>query len=735
VSNFVYDNLPVPGAKTDNPEQVVREASIPTNQKTTAAEVNELTAAATGLRTAVNEVAPFYNVMRYANGATIGDGATDATTALQAAFDAAAAAAQIVAGLAVSTPEVVIPAGGFLQSKPLFVPAGGTVRGAGPGATVLSWAPFTWGHSLIAGDDDDGANSIHLTSSFGGGALVCDFDNGTPATKTFVDISQYTYGRLPAGSWTIRFARRLTNVLADAAQALPLIYIGAAAAWSNFPTIPTALNLFLDPFAVDGSMRLSVRYNNIETTVTVPFVTTPVLLDNTWYEVELDYDAVAGTMRVFLNGELWTRGAYALTGAGPGSDSSKLVQHVWERFSIGSTVGGFYPQEDFIFSTPVGAMKGFHLSSAVRHTASYVAVPLTDPTPDTNTLLFCNFQTTYKGTLVATGINGTWTVYLRPVRNVITEQPRVQIRDLSLLAGSGVRLEFASQGLVENVITSYASDGFSLLRNCYFTHLRHVRALNAGRGGFINIGGAYNIFTALDAAAPIQYAMLDSNVHMDGCAGTAQGGAVCGLLLTGGTGVVTAFAIDAELSSGSEWQAALVVQDPNSYTFEGCTIYNPVDHRASKSPILVLGSASLTFPTGVSFIGGWCLFVPAGVPLIRLVGTGTDLANKIAISALQDNASPLCSVAGQAHDPFNRARGNFQISAGATTHQVDLPYAGFGTAYEVSITPVDASAGASAGCTRVRKVAKSDDHFIVTVEAAPGGSETANFDYLVEVEG
>lgn len=725
--NFVYDALPVPGAKTDNPEQVIREASIPSDQKTTAAEVNELSDAATGLRTAVNELTPFFNIMRYADGVPIGDGVTDATDALEAALAAAGAAAQTVSGLAISTPEVVIPAGGFIQSRPLFLPGGVSVRGAGPGATVLAWKAFTWGPSFLAADADDGVNSVHLS----GGTLLCDYDNADAKTHSFTDLSQYTYGRLPAGSWTIRFARSFSQVLTDAAQGAPLLYIGAAAPWTGSPTVNPAVHVFLDPFAVDGSLRLTYRFNNVLTTVTAPFIATPVLANGTWYEFELDYDDSAGTLRFFCNGELWTRGALALAGA---DDSSKLRQHIWERITIGSAVGGYYPSESILFATAKGAMRGFHLSDGVRHTSGYTPTPTVDPVSTVNTLLLVNFSETFNGCLVGSGINGNYKVYLRPVRGVITEHPRIQLSGLTTLAGSGIRLEFTSEGQFNDLIVDYASSGLELARNCYFTHLTHIRVLHGGRSGIVNEGGAYNEFQALGVSAPVGIALTSANVSMAGCSSTPLVPAVAGLVVVGGTGNILGWSIDSEANAGSSpWQAALVVQDTNPYNFVGCTIYNPPD-RLTSSPILVNNSVSPPNPSGYNFLGCWPVFVPSNVALVRLIGSGTTLPTKIVMAGpVNTSASPLCSVGGQARDPWSPPRGNFQVSAAATTHQVDLPSAGFGTAYEVSVTPVDASAGASAGSTRVRKVAKSDDHFIVTVEAAPGGSETANFDYVVEI--
>lgn len=721
MSNWVYDGTTPPEVKADNPEEVLRTASLPSSQKYNAADFNNLRSAVTGARQAIND-GVFFNVKRY--GAAV-DNSTDDTTALEETLAAAGAAAQTVAGLAIAKPEVFIPSGGCFQSKPIFVPNGVTLRGAGPGASVLAWKAGTWGYGLLAADSDNGSNNVHIS----GGALQYDYD-GTAATQTFIDLAQYPGGRLPAGNWTIRLAARFTDVLAAGASGLPVFCIGAQTAWSNHPVGATALVILFDPFTADGHLRIQYRYGNIFNDATINTASYGALSNGTWYEIELDYDDAAGTLRVFINGELWTLGAWTPGAAG---DGTKFRMWAWERFTIGSVGFSGYPSESFLFPSALGSIKGVHISGVVRHTSGYTASPLTDPTPDGNTRLLVKFDSTYLGHVVATGIGGSAVVYLKPRRQTVTEHPRVQIRDLALLQGAGLRLEFASEGMLHNLLISYPDAGLEMVRNCYFTHLHNVRVLNGARAGVLNEGGAYNVFNAVNVAAKLGFAFTDANVTMLGCESAAHSGASVNLAIQGGTGSCVAFAVDNEENVGNApWLAAAILANTASYSFTDPTLYSPPDQTA-KSPVMVVNTAG-GGPTAYNFMGGLFQGVPGGTAFVQLVGDKPDLDQKIVFAGVGNtNSSPLCDVAGQAHDPFERPRGTFQISGVDTTHQVDLPYAGFGTDYEVAVTPVDASAGASAGCTRVRKVAKSDDHFIVTVEAAPGGTETADFDYVVEV--
>lgn len=711
--DFVADKASLPAAKTDFRPL----GSNPATKYWAALDANATFDALRSLRSVTGQT---FSPMAYG---AVGDGVADDTDALEAALTAAGAAVQNVGGLALAQPRVVIPAGGYLQSRPLFLPGGVTVRGDGPGSTVLCWRSGYWGYGLLAADADDGVESVHVS----GGMLHCDYDNAISNTKTFVDLAQYPGGRLPAGSWTIRVARRFSDVAASAAGALPILFVGATTPWSEQPILSTALNLHFDPFALDGSLRIALRFGNVANEVTVATASYGALANGTWYEFELDYDDSAGTLRVFVNGELWTRGAWVPPGGA--GDGTKFRQWVWERFTVGSATGGFFPSEGILFATATGDMKGFHVSNGVRHTSGYTAAPLTDPTPDGSTRLLLTFASTYKGHLVAKGIGGTPTVYLKPVRQNPTEHPRVQVCDLTLLAGAGLRTEFASEGRFSNLIVSYPDAGVELMRNGYFTHLSHVRVLNGSRAGFLDEGGAYQTFLGLNSSCPIGFGLTATNAALVGCESAARGGAAVNLSIDGGAGSTVSFAVDNEENVGSTpWAAALVLKNTSTWSHTDATIYNPPDKRAAQSPILIQNTLTPDFPTTYNFVGGLIPFVPADVPLAKLVGNATNLVNKINFAGTSNpNGSPLCNVAGQAQNPFASIwgqSGQTAIGDFATTVTVTLPAGEVDNQYYVAFSLGTLTGTPTFSTPFWTADDKLPESFVIHFPSAPGAGNT-----------
>lgn len=578
----------------------------------------------------------------------LGDNLSDDTSGIEAAITAASAAVVTVNGIVNIQPTVYFPSGSYIQTKPIFVPPNVKLEGDGPGSTVIAWKHadgLAWdGYSLLAAQENPSTYGLHFEAAVGGTALKADYDAGDrDHTETFLDLAQYHGGRLTP-NWTIRFVRKFTSVTNGGT----IFTIYAQTSWSNNPVLPTALNFAFNPFTLDGKMQIRFRFNNIYNDVAVSTASYVTLAAGVEYEFEIAYNNATGRLYIFVNGELWTNGAWGPPGGA--GDGTKFLMWPWERMTVGSTIGIGYPSESILGAYEKGTWRGIHISEVVRHIANYTATPTVDPTADFSTRLLVNFDQTYKGHVVAKGISGNATVYLYPVLFHAEECAGIVINSLSILQGLGLRMEFASKLRMSEVDINYPDDGVLLTRNGYFASFDKCNVILGARGGWINEGGSGVTYNSLFASAPICFGLTSTNITANGCSAGIQGGGVTAVVAEAGSNNINGFLVDAELNTGNTWQAALVVSDAAAFVAIGGQWYNPPD-QLSKNPVVVSNNTA-TAETSYNFIGSWFGITPTNVALIKLIGTQNP-ARKIVVAAPAGRLSgDLCTSKGQAWDPF-----------------------------------------------------------------------------------
>lgn len=161
MSNFVYDNVALPDAKTD------KVAPTDPTRQWSAEDANAVFSAIDGIRDTL--IGRDVNVIAYG---AVGNGVVDDALAIQTAINAVASTVNGTFG-----GWVVIPRGTFILGTPLNIPNGVGLRGAGSSATTLKAKSSLSNTSLIRNSSQDGTQEylflegLLIDGNRGGGAV------------------------------------------------------------------------------------------------------------------------------------------------------------------------------------------------------------------------------------------------------------------------------------------------------------------------------------------------------------------------------------------------------------------------------------------------------------------------------------------------------------------------------------------------------------------------------------
>lgn len=549
-----------------------------------------------------------FNVINYGADPT---GESDDTAAFEAAIDAAKAW-RIEHELAT---RVYIPAGNYNVKRPLYLWSKMTFEGDGQEATVISMPAGSKGYNIIVGDDKtEGAYFPVYASSLlsGPGSALVQQSGGGYA----FDLTQSDEVRLVKGAnRTLSFAFKAT----DASQ---LDDYSTVAFWggrlNQSQVQPTLFQLRSDPSALNLIFRFNGQgyFKQIVTASLTGAISADVV-----YNVEVCWSA-AGTIRVFINGELWSLGDYAPTGGSGDADASGFVSYPWEALTFGAGGSSYVLGEDAANgSVPYldSIVDAIHFSSTVRHTASF-ANPISKPSPDASTIVLINWDEFYKGCVVAKGYAGTNRIYFYPsTTNVLNEHARVTLRNFRMIGGMGLRAEFASLMNVENISHLYPCDGWRFAFNGYYSNFRNIHLeAGVGRAAWFMGPWSYCSLVGVSAAGPIAFYFNGSNVYTSNLNSVVQANCYLGMFFGFGTGNFTGFNIDAEHASTVKFERPLMVVEPLSVQFSSSTIYGPPG--SDKAPVELVSNHASEKGYPVDFDRCFFSAVPEDQPIVLATG-------------------------------------------------------------------------------------------------------------------
>lgn len=603
-TSYVYDTGPTPGTK------IQTRPSINPVQEVSATEFNQVTTALKDLRSAIKDQA-VYSVKFY--GAK-GDGVTDDTDAIQACFDAVSAAS--LAGIRAAG---FFPDGKYIISKPLLIPYPGavTLYGNNKGSAIIEAKNTFSGYDLIIGPNYQtiGQGPFALGSLDGGSfGYVYNEDH---VNSNDVDLGQVTEGRLPDNhDWTVNFKFKPSAPLTSITK----IWGTAGTLWSGQHKDAAG---FIYNSGASSTLQASFRYNGYWYDLFPAFSPVQTIAVGTEAEYEMDWDNAAHTLRVFLNGKLWTLGAWSPPGTGGAGvlDSYGFVQYPWETISLG--MGENTSIADGISNGHQnGTMREYHVSNSVRHTAAYTPTGVT-PVPDGNTRLYLDFTTFYRGMLIAKGFNSLVTIYLYPYVSSPLESPQNVIKNLTFNFGSGLYCNFCSSSVFDTIYLYTPADGFRHAKQGYFSTFKTVKVEQAGRIGLFT-GGSYMDMSDIDVSGAVPFVSSGANIFVHTLKTTINANAYMGSYFAGGSADIVGYATDAEVNTTPRWISNIVVSGMQQLHFKTATIYNPPNHQVSE-PVIRVNNA--TDNERISIDGAYMSFPPSAAPVIQNVkeasSTGT----------------------------------------------------------------------------------------------------------------
>jgi hypothetical protein len=587
----------------------------------------------------------------------VGDNSADDTVGLQSALDAAGVYTALGQyGI------VYLPSGKkFKISKPLYVPGGVEVCGAGRYASTITWASDANGPTLIVGRDHTlpfwGSNAWTLVPSIVTGTTYSYKQKLSP--KQFIDITQWINCRL-GSQWTVKFVFRLDEQI-PAGQSWYLTAVnGSLAAGTTATTdiYPRAGNgtCFAIKMDADGTgtqmnMNVLLRYNGLmpSNQVVLPG---DVGLHNftmgTTYEVKVSFNGTH--LRVYIDGVLWSAGAKAVSTWGVG-DGTGFVHNAWESWWLGSGTQLVFPSRDVQGRSVESTIAAFRLSNTAYTGANYTPTGAVEPTgintpgySDGTCQLALNWDEFYKDCVVGwSGLAGQ-RVYLRAEPAGYNESPDVMLRDFSMQYGAGCMFEWCSNLAVENVTHSDAYSGWEFHGNSYFAKARNVEVAGTARCAFMFSGGSsYIELTSCHSEAVVGYGFNACNVVMTNCSATIHPtGRIGWMSHYGGSYNLQSFQIDAE-ESCEPFVAGIIFEDPQQFVCTGTTLYTPPDCAAGRSLIYWCHggdspAAAVTFVNGLFEASGG-----AAEYIIKVVGDGgtTSVQPATFINICNPNAVPL----------------------------------------------------------------------------------------------
>lgn len=361
MSNFVWDETNPPEVKEDNPEEVVRTASLPSTQKYPASDFNNVRSALVDLRTAVLAGGvQVFNPLRY--GASGLNDQNDAPY-VQAAYDACVDAG----GGIVYLPK---PSVRYRMGKPLMVDDTVTsVKIVGPGMGMSCLGTSDFAGPLIFASPPYGLPLT--TSKVAGGGLAADFRAATLGSRSDQLRFDLRWGLGGDLNGLSQFCWE-TFFTPDAEGSLRSLISGRTTLLPS-DGARVALEVLLD--GATGIVSASIRIGGVTETVnTGAFALT---MDGAHtYHIALTYDG--STVRIFAaapGASSPVRGSTAASGS--------VQQDACEDLYVGRSP---------IFRDPRGIIDAVYLSNTARYTGTFTAPSAKVTSPDANYRVVINFN-------------------------------------------------------------------------------------------------------------------------------------------------------------------------------------------------------------------------------------------------------------------------------------------------------------------------------------------------------
>lgn len=472
-------------------------------------------------------------------------------------------------------------------------------------------------------------------------------------------------------------------------------------------------------------------------------------LNNT-YHLEVNYDAVSHTFRFFIDGVL--RGSTT-------DPSGNLVQKPWEDVILGPQFDG-WRQQRVQGGGPGGRVGNVQISRIARHTTGFT-VPNTH-TADSNSLLTLNFNNNHDIFTIGSNIVGGPCYFTLHHSNINAAVVGVEIDHLTIAtANRGIVANSAININLHDLNGYFNLTDFIYLRTLsYGSFIKNITSLGCQRGshvatessGLITLDSAYLVGGLVTINSTGNTAINVSNVYT--IPKTTAPFGPYSLWLQGDPSALSSVQLDrlsVSTESGANTEAVICLDSLNHALLNN--VMTETANDIAKCHIMIANPGAMAatengFPTLINNHQFYAPDMPSESlimikgddwkPKVQLNSPIFNIAEPIAICDTEGVVSILDS--GQQTNLrglsgtdtlANNLRGSFTVSAGATTGTVTFTVEEPDNNYKLVVTPVSDTGTPAAGSNRVKKIAKSEDEFVVTIEAAPGDGASVTFDWIL----
>lgn len=662
----------------------------------------------------------YYDVRTYG---AVANGNTDCRAAIQAALDAAGAA---FANDGSVKKTVYLPAGRYYLSGPVHI--------KGPGVKLVG-AGRSSGTKVYT-------QGLSSGITYEGPAVLASYDEGSPTLAAA--ISTNGTGSLPVSStdattYNLRTGPS-TNLDGLSTITIECFFTRTSATggqWfgSSGQRSITESEHICFQFHSNGAADFMARMDVGGTT----YVLTAAGLN------DLRGIGVRNHMALVLSGNvlsLYCNGNRLDTEAVSGTIVQKFYENIW----IGAK------PSQWLSNGSVGQAKDGYLESIrITQTARYSGDTYTEPTAaltydDSYNILCWVPCSQVDGMFLVGKAQLNMTSYYLACRNGIDPAAQfmegVEVRHIEFVGsshGGDVILNRCIESVCSDLMFTFCWFGLMLRDNCFDSSLQRIRALN--------IKDAQCCLAVMSASGLVSANDLDlfganCTMYVSGSSIIGQNAYLVGAnrvdlmcINDGGdnsSAVFSGFVVSDEGSSVPP-ECALFVSGFQNFNFIGGTIEQANAFSTAASLVKFDSVANMTF-TGVDFFCN-----PSATKAI-FTAIGGTAANEVTVRncRMKYANTKVCYDASDVIAPGHvywadkeEQTGSITVTGAATTGALTFTNPMQDTTYVVSVVASAVSAGAAAGASRIRSIAKTRNGITVTVEAAPSGSETVTFDVLV----